>query len=120
MSGRTLVTIVVRGAEAALEVASVLDDIAGAVSAFEICAGDLSPDGPGAEWKVEAYPRQAVLGAALEVRLSLAAAAAGGTLVEITEQPLRERDWLTENHRAFPPLRIAPFFTHASHHPANP
>jgi ribosomal protein L11 methyltransferase len=103
-----------------LEVASVLDDIAGAVSAFEISPGDGSPDGPAAEWKVEAYPRQAVLDAALEVRLSLAAAAAGGTLVEIAEQPLRERDWLTENQRAFPPLRIGRFFIHGSHYRGKP
>jgi ribosomal protein L11 methyltransferase len=107
--GRTHLIASIRGAGAAIEVAAALDEIAGAVSAFEISPGDA------AEWKVEAYPPQAILDGALEIRLALAATAAGGALLGISEQPLHERDWLTENQRAFPPLRIGRFFIHGSH-----
>jgi ribosomal protein L11 methyltransferase len=50
--------------------------------------------------------------------LALAAAAAGGRLVHIVEERLPERDWLAENRRAFPPLRIGRFLVHGSHWPA--
>jgi ribosomal protein L11 methyltransferase len=98
----------VEGAEAALAVAAALDAVAGAVSAFEISEAD-------ALWRVEAYPKASVLDTAPEVRLRLAAAAAGGKLLRITEERLPERDWLAENRRAFPPLRIGRFFVHGSH-----
>jgi len=101
----------VNGAEAAVEIAALLDELAGAVSAFEVHAGD----GPAAEWRVEAYPATPLLDPGLEIRLSLAAAAAGGALIEISQQRLRERDWLGETLRAFPPLRIGRFFIHGSH-----
>ncbi len=66
-------------------------------------------------WRVEAYPKAPVLDAALEVRLALAATAAGGRLIHVVEERLPERDWLLENRRAFPPLRIGCFFVHGSH-----
>jgi len=98
----------VAGAEAALAVAAALDELAGAVSAFEI-------DESAARWRVEAYPPAPLLDAALDVRLALAAVVAGGRLIEIGEERLPERDWLQENRRAFPPLRIGRFFVFGSH-----
>lgn len=109
MTARRRITVEIKGADAAIEVAGVLDELAGAVSAFEISEA-------GALWRVEAYPRTSLLEAALEVKLALAAAAAGGRLIGIDEKPLPERDWLAENRRAFPPLRIGRFFIHGSHH----
>ena len=97
----------VRGADAAAAVLELLDDMANAVSAFEITAG---------EWKVEAYAPQPLLGPELAARLALTAASAGGELVEIGEERLAERDWLAENQLAFPPLRIGCFFVYGSHH----
>jgi ribosomal protein L11 methyltransferase len=97
----------VRGAEAADAVFAVLDEAADAVSAFEI-----APQ----EWRLEAYPPSAVLTPALAARLALAAAAAGGTLVEIGEEKLPARDWLVENQLAFPPLRVGRFFVYGSHY----
>jgi ribosomal protein L11 methyltransferase len=97
-----------RGSEAALAVAAALDEVAGAISAFEI-------DEAAAVWQVEAYPRAAILDTALEIRLALLAAEAGGQLIRIVEERLPERDWLAENRRAFPPLRIGRFFLHGSH-----
>ena len=98
----------VRGTDAVTAVLALLDDLGGAVSAFEI-----APQ----EWRVEAYPRLPVLTAALSAQLALAAAAQQGTLVEIGEEKLADRDWLVENQLAFPPLRIGCFFIHGSHYP---
>ena len=103
----------VAGPDAALAVAALLDEAAGAVSAFETSEAD-------ALWRVEAYPRVPVLDAALEVRLRLAAAASGGRLINIAEERLPERDWLLENRRAFPPVRIGRFFIHGSHWQGRP
>jgi ribosomal protein L11 methyltransferase len=97
----------VRGTDAVTAVLALLDDLAGAVSAFEI-----APQ----EWRVEAYPRLPVLTPALSAQLALAAAAEQGTLVEIGEEKLPDRDWLAENQLAFPPLRIGRFFIYGSHH----
>jgi ribosomal protein L11 methyltransferase len=98
---------VVHGAAAACAVFAILDDVAAAVSAFETM-----PD----EWRLEAYPRAPLLTADLAARLALAAAAAGGELVEIGERKLPDRNWLAENQLAFPPLRIGRFFVYGSHH----
>src|SRR5437764_2828413 len=112
MSGTVRIVAEIEGAEAALEVAAVLDALAGAVAAFEI----RPEEGESRTlWRVEAYPREPVLDAAAEIRLALAAAGAGGRLTHITEERLPERDWLAENRRAFPPQRIGRFLIHGSH-----
>jgi ribosomal protein L11 methyltransferase len=108
MTGTLRITAEVEGADAALAVAAALDERAGAVSAFEIREDQ-------ALWRVEAYPPAPVLDAAMEVRLALAAAAAGGRLLLVAEEHLGERDWLAENRLAFPPQRIGRFFIHGSH-----
>jgi ribosomal protein L11 methyltransferase len=97
----------VRGADAATAVFALLDDAAGAVSAFEI-----TPE----EWRVEAYRPAPVLTPTLAARLALAAAAAGGTLDEIGEEKLPARDWLAENRLSFPPLRVGRFFIYGAHY----
>jgi ribosomal protein L11 methyltransferase len=97
----------VGGAEAAAAVLEILDPLAGAVAAFEARPG---------EWRVEAYPGRPLLTPALAARLALAAAAAGGNLVDIGEDKLAERDWLAENQLAFPPLRVGRFFVHGGHY----
>src|SRR5215471_14770091 len=78
----------VHGADAATAVLTRLDGLTGAVSAFEI-----APQ----EWRVEAYPELSILTPALSAALALAAAAEQGTLVEIGEEKLEDRDWLAEN-----------------------
>jgi len=84
-----------------------LEEAVDAVSAFET-----APE----EWRVEAYPPSPLLTPDLAARLALAAAAAGGTLVEIGEEKLPARDWLAENQLAFPPLRVGRFFVYGSHY----
>lgn len=99
----------IAGAEAAAAIAEVFDELAGSVSAFE------TREGEPAEWSVETYAQQSLLDPALGVRLELAAAAAGGAVLELREEPVPERDWLAENRRAFPPQRIGRFLIHGSH-----
>lgn len=97
----------VRGTDAAAAVLTLLDDLTGAVSAFETAPP---------EWRIEAYPPSSVLTPPLTAQLALAAAATGGTLVEIVEEKLPDRDWLAENQLVFPPLRIGRFFVYGSHY----
>jgi len=112
MPGQLRIVAEIEAAEAALEVAAALDELVGAVAAFEVRPADA---GNAALWRVEAYPRAPLLDAALEIRLALLAAGAGGKLDHIVEERLPERDWLLENRRAFPPLHIGRFFVHGSH-----
>jgi ribosomal protein L11 methyltransferase len=110
MAGMWRISCDVEGEAAALAAATLLDELAVAVSAFEVNEGAQL-------WRVEAYPRAAaaVLDAELQVRLALAAAGAGGRLLAHVEERLPERDWLAENRRAFPPVRIGRFLVHGSH-----
>jgi ribosomal protein L11 methyltransferase len=102
----------VEGAEAAAAVADAFEALTGGVSAFET----REPVGSEpAEWLVEAYAPHALVDAALDLRLTLAAAAAGGKIRDLVELPVTERDWLAENRRAFPPQRIGRFLVHGSH-----
>ena len=112
--GPLRITAQVEGTDAALGVAAALDEVAGAVAAFETREAEGAAT---ALWRIEAYPGAPGLDAALEVRLALTAAAAGGRLVHIVEERLPERDWLAENRQAFPPLRIGRFLVHGSHWP---
>ena len=112
MAGLLRISAEVEGAEAALEVAAALDELASAVAAFEMRAAE---GNDAVLWRVEAYPRSPLLNAALEIRLALAAAAAGGQLLHIVEERLPKRDWLAENRRDFPPQRIGRFLVHRSH-----
>jgi ribosomal protein L11 methyltransferase len=95
------------GAEAAAAVLADLDELAEAVSAFEVEAD---------EWLVDAWPNASVLTPSVVARLAIAAAAAGGALVDLSEEKLPSRDWLAENQRDFPPLRVGWFFIRGSHH----
>jgi ribosomal protein L11 methyltransferase len=103
------IAVRVEGAEAASAVADVLDALTGSVSAFE------TREEPPAEWLVESYAGGVLVDAEIDLRLALAAIAAGGKILDLIEIPVAERDWLAENRRAFPPQRIGRFFVHGSH-----
>ena len=103
------IAVQVEGAEAASAVADIFDESIGAVSAFE------TREGKPAEWLVETYAAKVLVDAALDLRLTLAATAAGGKILDLIEMPVAERDWLAENRRGFPPQRIGRFFIHGSH-----
>jgi ribosomal protein L11 methyltransferase len=103
------IAVQIEGAEGASAVADILDELTGGVSAFE------TREGASSEWLVEAYAGRALADPALDLRLTLAATAAGGKILDLVEMPVPERDWLAENRRAFPPQRIGRFFVHGSH-----
>ena len=105
------IAVRVEGVEAAEAVAEILDELTGGVSAFETREAGTGP----AEWSVEAYASAPLADAALDLRLTLAATAAEGKILDLIELPVAERDWLAENRRAFPPQRIGRFFVHGSH-----
>jgi ribosomal protein L11 methyltransferase len=112
MAGPLQVGAEIEGEDAALAVAARLDELSGAVSAFELRE---PASGRPALWRVEAWPAAPILDPDLEIRLALLAAGSGGRLIRVAEERLSERDWLAENRRAFPPLRIGRFFVHGSH-----
>src|SRR5215469_9482203 len=97
----------VRGAEAAAAVVAILDELADALSVFEV--------GP-EEWRVEAWPAASVLTTTVVAQMAVAAAAAGGALLDSSVEKLPARDWLAENQLDFPPMRVGRFFIHGSHH----
>ncbi|HWB50919.1 MAG TPA: 50S ribosomal protein L11 methyltransferase [Stellaceae bacterium] len=103
------IAIRIEGDAAAAAVADILDGLTGSVSAFE------TREGKPPEWLVETYAGGVLVDAALDLRLTLAATAAGGKILDLIELPVAERDWLAENRRAFPPQRIGRFFIHGSH-----
>jgi ribosomal protein L11 methyltransferase len=103
------IAVRVEGAEAASAIADIFEELTGSVSAFE------TREGNPPEWLVETYAATAFVDPALDLRLTLAAIAAGGKILDLIEMPVAERDWLAENRRAFPPQRIGRFFIHGSH-----
>lgn len=103
------IAVQVEGAEAASAVADIFEGLTGSVSAFE------TREGKPPEWLVETYAGRPLADAALDLRLTLAVAAAGGKILHLIEMPVAERDWLAENRRAFPPQHIGRFFIHGSH-----
>src|SRR5437763_13780171 len=109
MSGTVRIIGEIEGAEAAFEVAAVLDALAGAVAAFEI----RPEEGESRTlWRVEAYPREPVLDAAAEIRLALAAAGAGGRRNHITEERMPGRCCLEVNSSEFSALRKCQVILH--------
>jgi len=103
------IAVRVEGAEAASAVSDIFDALTGSVSAFA------TREGKPPEWLVETFAGDALVGPELDLRLTLAATAAGGKILDLIEMPVAERDWLAENRRAFPPQRVGRFFIHGSH-----
>lgn len=71
-------------------------------------------------WRVVGYAEDAPEPEALERALAVAAAGAGiaPPLPEVA--PLPEIDWLAENRKSFPPVRIGRFYIHRTHHDRPP
>jgi ribosomal protein L11 methyltransferase len=74
----------------------------------------------GPHWRVTGYREAPPDAAALETALAVAAAGAGiaPPLPRLAQLP--ETDWLAENRKSFPPVRIARFYIHRSHHDRPP
>jgi ribosomal protein L11 methyltransferase len=87
--------------------AGVLEEEAGAVTAFES-----APNGP---WKIEAFFEAKPDLGRLAPPIFAAAKALGRAVPALEVEEIAERDWLAENQASFPPLRIGRFFVHGSH-----
>ncbi len=74
----------------------------------------------GAQWRVTGYGETPPDAAALETALAVAAAGAGIVVPRPMLAKLPETDWLAENRRSFPPVRVARFYIHRSHHDRPP
>jgi ribosomal protein L11 methyltransferase len=74
----------------------------------------------GRHWRVTGYTEAAPDPAALETALEVAAAGAGIAPPSPMLAALPETDWLAENRKSFPPVRVARFYIHRSHHDRPP
>src|SRR5262245_16632914 len=70
----------------------------------------------GAHWRVTGYREALPDPRALETALAVAAAGAGIAPPQPRLAHVPETDWLAENRKAFPPVRIGRFYIHRSHH----
>lgn len=88
--------------------AAALEEVAESISAFE--------SKPGGPWRIEALTTTQPDAAALNARLAAAAASVGCAPPDIEIGKMPQVDWLAENRRAFPPLRVGRFFVYGSHY----
>lgn len=70
----------------------------------------------GAHWRVVGYAESEPDRDALDDALAVAAAGSGTVPPEAEIAPLPETDWLAENRKSFPPVSIARFHIHRTHH----
>ncbi len=74
----------------------------------------------GAQWRITGYREALPEPAALETALAVAAAGAGIAPPKPLVAKLPDTDWLTENRKSFPPVRVARFYIHRTHHDRPP
>ena len=83
-----------------------LEGAASAVSTFETTRRGT--------WRIEALVAATSDISDLRTRVMIAAAALGVAPPEVLVEPLPETDWLAQNRKAFPPLRVGRFFIHGA------
>lgn len=88
-------------------IGAALDDMTIAIAAFETVPGGL--------WRIEAYTGEEPERAVVRVALDAALGARGESVPPFDIAPLPSVDWLAENRRSFPALRIGRFRIHGSH-----
>lgn len=74
----------------------------------------------GPHWRVTGYGETPPDMAALDAALAVAAAGAGIAPPRPMLADLPETDWLAENRKSFPPVRLARFYIHRTHHDRPP
>jgi len=84
-----------------------------------LCAA-VAAEVTGAHWRVIGYGESPPDLGALETALALAAAGAGIAPPRPMLAKLPDTDWLAENRKAFPPVRVARFYIHRTHHDRPP
>lgn len=74
----------------------------------------------GPHWRVTGYCEEPPGAGALDTALGVAAAGAGIVPPRPMLAELPETDWLAENRKSFPPVRIGRFYIHRTHHDRPP
>lgn len=92
---------------AAEALAAAWDDLAGAVSAFEIS--------PGGDWRIEAYGVDQADLPSLHASIAVLAAANGALALEPAIGPMPKVDWLAQSLASFKPFRVGRFYIRPSH-----
>jgi ribosomal protein L11 methyltransferase len=92
--------------------ARALEDICEAISSFEAT--------PGGSWRIDGVTTTEPDRGELATRLALAAASVGRLPPAVHVEKLPATDWLAENRRAFPPLRVGRCFIFGSHFTGRP
>ena len=87
--------------------AATLEEACVVVSRFEIAPDEV--------WRIEGLSATPPDRAAIEARLTVVAVRLGVTWPKLDVAPLPDVDWLRENRRSFPPLRVGRFFVHGTH-----
>jgi len=88
--------------------AQAIEDDCDALMAFE-----LTPGGP---WRLEGLTMDEPDAAAIRAQLALAASGLGLPPPEAKIERLPDVDWLSQNRKAFPPLRAGRYFVYGSHY----
>lgn len=84
-----------------------LEDLAQSLSSFETSSG-----GP---WRIDAIFLAALPRADVEARIAFAASSLGMATPAAICEAVPDVDWVAENQRSFPPLRIGRFYVRGSH-----
>ncbi|HEX6980332.1 MAG TPA: 50S ribosomal protein L11 methyltransferase [Alphaproteobacteria bacterium] len=88
--------------------AAALEEISASLSAFETA--------PGGPWRIEALLTAEPDREAVAARLAAAAASLGREAPKPIIERMPDIDWVAENRRSFPPLRVGRFFVYGSHY----
>src|SRR5208282_1881109 len=87
--------------------ADAIGELAGNHSCFETADRD--------RWRFEGFVETAPERAAISLKLSLVAAAAGVAAPDVAIARLAPSDWLAENRKQFPPTAIGRFFVYGAY-----
>ena len=94
-------------ADSAQAVIAALDNLGGAVSAFE--------SAPGGSWRIDALTTATPDRGLIEARLDLAWSGLTGSPPELAFARVEQRDWLQANQASFPPIKAGRFFIFGAH-----
>lgn len=83
-----------------------------------LCCFEVTPDS--GDWIVEGYSDTPPDRTAIALALDLRAASLGEPVPATTIDILEDTDWVAENQRDFPPIRIGRVFIHGSHFTGTP
>ncbi len=99
---------IITNAAAQPVLSAALEEESAALSAFELT--------PGGEWRIEALMLEEPSAKQVQAQLAGAIAPLKQKAPAFKIEQLPETDWLAQNRRSFPPLRIGRYFIYGSHY----